>query len=475
MDKGLLNSVIAGVLQGPPKRFLHLSEEAPDDLFPGEYRIVWKIVARVYEVSRALVDDATFSKLLPAAKLPVETMVQVEQLWRAIRAINVVSDADFYTSVELVKEDYRRDMLGKALVDTADILRSGVKDERGAVAYGPDDAVAHLREKLASLESLGSEPIPDFSLREDRDSLMQALVGEDALHRVATGIRGLDSMTGGGHGAGEFWLPFAGTGVGKSMFCVNIAWYRYIHGDNVVYFTTETLYKQIKWRLFVRHLQLPQFRDIGVNSSILKSHTAERPILTPQQWDVVMAAYDDFHNNPQYGEMAICQIPDRTKMSHVEARLYRRREEWGSVDYCVIDSLDMLSSEVRRQDERAELNEVVNKAKALAIGFDAPNGLRVLAPWQANRSGHEEAVANGRYKINALGDTHMAAKRADLIVGLLENREIPTLLRAQTLKFRDAAALDFELEIDYDRCLMAGKASAAESLADSHSDMNDLA
>lgn len=452
MSNELLDTTLKGLLVGPIDRFLHVQETLPDTAFTAEYGILWKIILRVHDVSRQMVDARAFHKVLPAAGLPVETVAKVEELWDRLRHMPTISDADFFTSVSLLQEDMKVDLLGQALTDSLEILRVGTKDDRGTVLHGPDDAMAHYREATAEVESVGAEQVPEFNIRTQKDDILAELGDHDSMDRVSTGIVPLDDMSMGGHGKGELWLPVAGTGVGKSMLSTNIAWHRLIQGDNVVYFTTETLFRQIRHRILVRHTHLPQFglgRD-GLSSSKIRLHSDQHPMLSPTELAGYIASVEDFTDNPTYGQLVVCQIPDRTRMSAVEAKLYRWQERLGSVDYCIIDSLDMLSAEVRRTDERAELNEVVNKAKALAVGFDGGRGLRVLAPWQASRHGQEEAKNTGRYKINALGDTHMAAKRADLILALLEDDQAPGRIKGQTLKFRDATPEDFELKVLYD-------------------------
>lgn len=463
MRSDLFDTLLKGVLVGPSERLLTAQEKISIDAFTDEYKVVWVIIGRVFDVSRCVPDDTAFNKVLAASELPVETLVKAEALWARLASMPVVSDADFGATTMLILEDVKKDLLGDALVDSLEVLRTGVKQRDGSVLYGPDEALTLFREKTAEIEQVGAEPMPEFNIRTQKEDLLAELAEEDNMDRASTGIVPLDEMTMGGHGLGELWLPVAGTGVGKSMICTNIAWHRLMQGDNVVYFTTETLFKQIRHRIVARHTHLDKFGyPGGISSTKIKMHSPNSPTLNHDEIEAYKAAIEDFTDNPTYGQLVVCQIPDRTKMSSVESKLYSWQERLGSIDYCIIDSLDMLSAEVRRQDERSELNEVVNKGKALAVGYNGGKGLRVLAPWQANRSGQEEARQTGRYKINALGDTHMAAKRADLILALLENDEAPHKLKAQTLKFRDSTPRDFELSVFYEFAYIGSEDSLSD-------------
>lgn len=464
MANDILDTVFKGILEGSRERYLYLFEQVEDSFFVEEYSVLWKLLCRVYDVSRQIIDTATLDKILPASGLPVEMVAKIEDLWQRIEDMPRVSEADFRTSVSLLQDDHKTKMLGEALAGSLEILRVGVKNERGIVLHGADEALDFFRENVSEIENVGSEPLPEFNIRTQKDDLLAELVSEDNMSRVSTGILPLDEMTMGGHGKGELWLPVAGTGVGKSMICTNIAWHRVLEGDNVVYFTTETLFQQIRHRIVMRHTHLEQFGvPNGLSSTKIKMHSASAPELSPEELAAYEAAVIDFSENEEYGQIVVCQIPDKTRLSAVQAKLYRWKEKLGTVDYCIIDSLDMLSAETRRNEERHELNEVVNGAKALCVSFDQGKGLRVLAPWQASRHGQDEAKNTGRYKINALGDTHMAAKRADLVMCLLENDQAPTKLKAQTLKFRDASPEDFELDVFYDRAYIGSDQSIRQS------------
>ncbi len=461
MANDILNTVFKGVLEGDRERYLHLYEKVEDSYFDGPYSVLWKILCRVYDVSKQIIDRPTLDKVLPAAGLSVEMVVQVEDLWRQLEVMPPVSEADFAMSVHLLQEDHRTNLTGEALTGALEILRIGVKEERtGVVKQGASDALEYFREHAAAFESIGAEPMPEFNIRTQKDDILAELLSEDNMSRVSTGIVPLDEMTMGGHGKGELWIPVAGTGVGKSMICTNIAWHRLIQGDNVVYFTTETLFHQIRHRIVMRHTHLPQFGvPNGLSSMKVKMHSAAEPTLSDTEYEAYVAAVTDFTENPEYGQLVVIQIPDKTRMSAVVAKLYRWKEILGSIDYCIIDSLDMLAAEMKRSEQRHELDEVVNGAKALCVSFDHGTGLRVLAPWQASRHGQEEAKQSGRYKINALGDTHMAAKRADLVGALLENEQAPTKLKFQTLKFRDASPEDFEVDVFYDHAYIGSDVS----------------
>jgi replicative DNA helicase len=272
----------------------------------------------------------------------------------------------------------------------------------------------------------------------------------------------IDEMTVGGIAPGEWAIIMAGTGVGKSQFCVNVVHAALMDGQNVFYATTETMAKQILNRLAIRHSRDPKFgvRN-GLSSKKLKQHTTENPVLSEEEVLAFHAVITDLTGNPEYGELLITQVSEGTKVSTIEAQahIFHEQHELGLL---VIDSPEMLGADTRRSEERSELNEIANKMKSLALSFNNKKGIPLLTPWQASRAGQERAENSGRYDKRALSDTAMAEKRADLIIGLLENLDNPSKIKGQTLKYRELEGDDFELDIDLDNCYIG----SSESLMD---------
>lgn len=451
MANELYETVLRGVLDGDKKRFYYLLEHLDRDSFEDEHLDLFKIMAAVFEQTSEVLNSAALDKILPRTGLPVERIAPISALWTRLSERGSIAEVDFKASISLILDEIKKRKLGEALTGSFEILTKGTTDEKTKeLKEGANDAIDFLREKLADVEDVGSEQLPEFNIRTMKADILEKFYEENSSSRIGTGIRPLDEMTGGGVGLGELWLPMAGTGVGKSMICTNIAQHFMVTGHNSIYFTTETLFRQIRQRIMVRHSREKKFGlHRGLSSRRIDDHRPSNPVLSEEEENTWLSVIDDFTGNASYGQLIVVQVPDSTKISTLESKLYRWHQQF-PIDACFIDSPDMLYPEFRRSDERHNLNEVVNRCKSLAVGFDNGRGMRVIAPWQASRAGQTEAQNTGRYTKTALSDTAMAEKRADLVLGLLEDNTQPTKLFAQTLKFREYAPKDFELEVDYD-------------------------
>lgn len=463
MANEIQDTILKGVFEGNKTRFFYLVEKTRDEYFSEEYRDLWVIAQRVHDVSREIMDHKTLEKVLSRSSLPIERVAKVEDLWRRLSERPDVSEVDFKASVDLLLKDYQTVKLGEALATSLEILSRGVLNEKTKVFMeGPTAALEHFRHSLGEVESINLEVLPEFNIRKQKLELLAELVEVNSMDRLATGIRPLDDMTGGGIALGEVMLIVAGTGVGKSISCTSIAEDVVAGGHNVVLFTSETLFKQIRHRVLIKHTRREQFGvPGGLSSTLVRKHTAEEPTLSEEDQEAYRAAVINFSDNPDYGQLIVCQIPKGTTMSTLEAKLYRWEQEF-PIHLCIIDSPDMLAPDYRFSEERHNLNDIVNAVAGLAISFNGGKGLRLLCPWQASRKGQVDARETGRYTKDCLSDTQMAEKRAAIIMALLEDPDVPTRIKAQILKCRDAAPVDFILTSELDNYYIGSDESLDE-------------
>lgn len=448
MANEIQETILKAILSDDKRRLFYATEKTKDEYFSDEYSDLWKIIQRVHDVTRELVDAPTLEKVLSRSKLSAERIVQVEELWRRLVERPPVSESDFKQSIALLLEDYETLMMGEAFTDALEILSRGKKDEKtGVILEGPDDALSHFRSRLAAFEGVNMEDLPEFNIREQELELLAELHESNSMNRLATGIRPFDEMTNGGIAPGEMMFIAAGSGVGKSITCTSIAHHVMSQGKNVIYFTTETLFKQIRHRVLIKHTR--DFIPGGVSSTGVKKHSTEEPYLTEEEIEAYTIAVKDFSQNEGYGKLIVVQIPKGTPFGSLEAKLERWQQEC-DIDLCIIDSPDMLDADVRFTEERHILNWVINAVKGLAISFKGGKGIPIICPWQINRSGQKDVAGTGRYHKSDLAESAMAERRCDIILALLEIAETAAKLKAQMLKVRDSAGVDFMLEADLD-------------------------
>lgn len=455
MSESLMRTVLTSIFPDNRERLYYLQEKVEDEYFSGNYLDLWRIINRIATMTGGLVasPEVIRTTLDRAVGLPIERRASIEDTLDEIINGNDISDVDFRASVGFLEEEYKRNKLGGGLSDAMEILTSGVHQGK-EIIHGVDPAIESLYMTIADIEQVSNGVMPEGNVFEELGDILKELEEGNALDRILTGIRPLDEMTYGGLGMGEFWLITAYAGVGKTFLCSNLGYHFAMNeGKNVVYLTAETLRQQVRQRMYIRHSHHPKFGiPNGLSSSLLKKHSPEHPAMTPEQLEQYREVMEDF-GTPQEGRgmLHVAQIPMGSKISTIHAKLNKINNSF-PVDVVIVDSLDLLSPEVRRQSNREELNDILASSKLLATSFDNGRGIRLISPWQTSRQAWQEAHETGRYTKAALAETSEAERKADLILALLEDRNNMFKLKAQTLKFRDSDVKDFELNIDYDRC-----------------------
>jgi len=477
MSESLMKTVLSSIFPDNKSRLYYLQEKVEDGYFSGNYLDLWRIINRVSHMTGGLVASraAIQTTLDRAVGLPIERKASIEDTLNGIISGVEISEVDFRASVAFLEEEYKRNKLGTGLSTAMEILTSGAQQGK-EVVHGVDPAVESLYMTIAEIEQVSNGVMPEGNVFEELGDLIKELEEGNALDRVFTGVRPLDEMTYGGIGMGEFWLIAAYAGVGKTFFCSNLAYHFAMNeGKNVVYLTAETLRTQVRQRMLIRHSHHEKFGlPNGLSSSLLKKHTPEHPEMTPEQLMQYRAVMEDFASGDESrGVLHVAQIPMGSKISTIHAKLNKLNNTF-PIDVVVVDSLDLLSPEVRRQSNREELNDILASAKLLATSFDNGRGIRLISPWQTSREAWKEAKENGRYTKSAMAETSEAERKADLILALLEDKNNAFKLKAQTLKFRDSNAKDFELNIDYDRCYVGSNERVDSSFESALAEVFDI-
>lgn len=452
-----MSTVLSAIFPDNRERLFYLQEKIEDDFFSGTYADIWKIINKISALTGGLVASKKIimETLERSINLPIERKAAIEDTLDELLQGVEISEVDFRSSVSFLEEEYKRNKLGSGLANALEILTTGAQKGKD-VLYGVDPAVESLYMTIADIEQVSQGVMPEGNVFDERAEIFKELTEGNAMNRAITGIRPIDELTFGGIGMGEMWLIAAYAGVGKTFLCVNMAYHlAMLEGKNVVYLTAETLRSQVRHRLVIRHSHHPKFSiHNGLSSSSLKKHSPNTPILTKEQikqYEDVMNDFTDPSANDGRGILHVSQIPMGAKISTIHAKLNKLNSSF-PIDAVVIDSLDLLSPEVRRNSNREELNDILASAKLLATSFDNGRGLRLISPWQTSREAWKKASDEGRYDKSSMAETSEAERKADLILALLEDKNNAFKLKAQTLKFRDSGIKDFEMNIDYDRC-----------------------
>jgi intein/homing endonuclease len=182
---------------------------------------------------------------------------------------------------------------------------------------------------------------------------------------------------------------------------------------NVVYFSLEMPYEQIRRQIYVLHSAHAKWATMGYQP--LDYRNVRDGELTPEDEEFYKKVVADFASNPEFCEFEII-CPDRDltiKDIKLEAEMLHKQTEVGLV---VIDHGQLVVPVKSSKDYVVELNSIVRDAKKLALHFNHGEKIPVLMLFQINRQGKEEADKNeGRYKASSIAYANEVEKSADII------------------------------------------------------------
>jgi replicative DNA helicase len=380
---------------------------------------------------------------------------------------------EFYHSVDQLREQAADRDTGAVFATGMEILRTaeGVRDERGQVFMGHEDARAHVLAELARIDrDLHLTESPEGDAREEAGAVLAAYAkAKDLrLRGEAPGIRfglpKLDAYMDGGLGPGEMAVLLAWTTAGKTRFCIHMAWDACVmQGKHVVFFTTETRKRQIDTYLVSRHSRLPQFGlERGLNSRAIRAGR-----LSPGEEAALDAVAADWQKG-DYGRLRVVQMPEHCTVSGMAAR-YAAISQSFTPDLVVADYLQLfLPERTGRRDgsDREDQSGILKSAGRWCGAANKGNGVAFISPWQTNKAGRQSMRASGGYQLEDASDTSEAAKTPDVVLSLADPEEDTTEgratpLQATLLKNRDGPkGRRFYLTADYATSLFEDREEA---------------
>jgi replicative DNA helicase len=416
------------------------------------------MASRYAEVTGAVITKSAMIDVLTENGADIGTIALYAETFDQFVSTQTAESA-FRWSLDQIRELAAERATGETLSQAMEILTQGVQDPKGKSLRGPLDARSHVLSRFAEIDrELSMQDAPEGDMRLERDEIVKEYAMKKKLYLegrgggIEFGIPSLDAKIGGLQ-PGELDLVIGWTGSGKTSLMINLAWNAAIkQGKNVVFATTETLRPQVRRKIVCRHSMLPLFGlDRGPQPG-LNTNDVRRGLLSRELEDKLAEVVTDFSTNPNYGKVYIAQIPRRATVSTLESRLVRIGRQF-HIDLVIMDYLQLLRSETRRDSIREDLSSVVKDTKQMVTTLNDGAGVCLVSPWQVNRSSRDEAVKAQQYTLSALAETAEAPNSADIVVSLLEPMDANSRVQQvkyQILKNRDGATSPSqEITVDY--------------------------
>lgn len=346
--------------------------------------------------------------------------IEVLERLKDIEAASSYIRTNFAHLLQSIMEEQNKIKAVALLKETQEIITKGLDFKEGREKtrkQGVREGVVHFTQKAFDLIQVEYSSRTRGDIRQDGrqmvDEYETAKVNKDKVWGRFTGLNEIDKVC---HGAkpGELWVHAGFPGELKTGFACNwgynlVTRYR----SNVLYFSLEMPYEQLRRNIYVMHSAHAKWAAQGHRA--LDYRKVRDGELTPAEEVFYKKVVEDFSTNPDYCEFEIMS-PDRDmtiKDIKLEAEMLHKQMEVGLI---VIDHGQLVESGKKSKDYVVELNAIVREAKKLALHFNHGEKVPVLMLFQINRQGKEEADKNeGRYKASAIAYANEVEKSADII------------------------------------------------------------
>jgi replicative DNA helicase len=333
---------------------------------------------------------------------------------------------EFTHSADQLRDLAAERATGDALAVGDLMLRQEVETPDGRKWYGHADAREYVLAEFAEAEQSTGTASPEGNVADDGAAVLKAYQAAKELHLaghvpgIQLGIPSLDEYLGGGLRDGQLGIVMADTTAGKSSLCVHIAVYNAVDcGKNVVIFTTEQSWADVRMKVIARHSRHPKFGlRRGLNDADIMAGR-----LSPAEEKILEWVVRDLKTGG-YGILHVVQMPELATVSGMAARYSVLRRQFRP-DLCIADYLQLFSPERSRRDAnmREDQSGVIKAAARWCAACDDGRGVPLLSPWQANGDGVNAQKTSGKYGLGHVSETKEAARTPGLVLALANPEE----------------------------------------------------
>lgn len=257
-------------------------------------------------------------------------------------------------TIEFIKQqEYRK--LGEYII---------YKTKKGEIKN--KETIFKIEESFEKVSEIGNEEDYGTEVIEGVESALR----KEFRKTIPTGVRVIDSLTGGGLGKAEIGIILSPSGVGKSTLLTKIANTAYEEEKNVLQIIFEDTPDQIKRKHYTIWSGVP-LSQIDDNRDIVQSRVNEKILKL----------------NKGKGKLVIKRFSQEdTTMMDIRNWMIRHEKKWGyKFDLLVLDYLDCLEPHKRATDRNEAELMIIKSFEALAGDFDIPAWTAI----QSNRGGFD--------------------------------------------------------------------------------------
>ncbi|MDD3803556.1 MAG: replicative DNA helicase [bacterium] len=380
-------AVLGGIILDASNQLNSILPKIKEDYFYfTEHRKIFSVIIKMYN-SNEKIDIVTLKNRLKRENLLSEIGGD-DYLQMLTDKIDMIPNLDEY--VNIVEENFiLRHMIGTAKVIVDDCNTEKTVDE---IIENAESSIFKVRESRYKADIISvSDSIPQIHKMIDTYMTRKQLVTG-----VPTGFKDLDEMTT-GFQKGELIVLAARPGVGKTSFALNM-----LSNQCVKTQDDAPKYKGLIFSLEMTSEQLIQ--RMLCSYSGISSLRLRQGNLSKGDMHNLLVSYNDFTASEIY-------IDDSTKGTPLDIKAKSRRMKMDkSIDFLIIDYLQMMHLDKRVENKQVEISEISRSLKLLAKELNIP----VIALAQLSRN--PEKRENKEPILSDIRDSGSIEQDADVVI-----------------------------------------------------------
>ena len=367
-------------------------------------------------------------------------------------------------------EEQNKDKFRSLLTDTWKVVSSGLK-----VGVGKKKKeIKGLREAIDyfSGESRKYRPISGIKTEGDIRSPEEGKEAIDAYYAkksdplttlgMYTFLQKIDDSCR-GFKPGQLIIVAGYVGQAKTILSTNFAYYGVYQGLNGLYITLEMSYDEIRDMFYTLHASAPhwfkhpKYGKLAGKLTYDDIYYGELSDMSEEFYKEILNDFNSGSNN--YGHLYLIQPDEKLTPDKLEALAEdyntRLKEIGEQLDFLVVDYVGLMvpNKSERYGDYNVDLNNIIKRLKNYALTFDGGRKLRVITPFQINRTGWKNALKNdGLYSLSDLSSANESERSADIVITNFFTPEMQksSMMKIACLKHRKGAIFPpFEVHVDF--------------------------
>ena len=306
-----------------------------------------------------------------------------------LKGLKPLDKNQFNLTIEKYKIEFENKIMNEAYAEAKVILNEGM-EKRGHVKQGFEDSVAHVKDRVAYIESMVDRTAGDGFMS------MQELLEKDEDRQQFTKIgdfgelKHLNKYVGGGIYKPYFYSVIAPTKGGKSKFCT-----RLIHnivvenGNNAVVWAHEggsgawmAQFRAVHFDYYYNRDKIDNTQMLrGINQEVIEKGTYP----TPELASLENVSRLDLKTNPNYGHIEFISRPlnVETFIDEIETAVQK-----SNADIVLVDYLQMIDTLGRGKSKA----EYVGRAYQKLLAYANHRNVAILSPAQYTQEFMKEAL-----------------------------------------------------------------------------------